>query len=360
MEDASVAERAQRELRDVLRIDPRDAEAMMKLGLLMESQGARVGAEELLKRAASVDRTFKPAWTLANFYFRNNQENEMWPEIRKVLEITTKPNLLFFDVAVVYDLCWKTGVDAKRILALVPERPAAMLSYFYYLVSQRHLDAAMEAYPKALPYADPSVQLNRDTFVSYCIQLAQGNRPKEAVEVWNQSVAKQLVKSMPIDPGKADSIANPSFSLPFEPAPFGWAGKTTDNVALTYTPGSVLLEFSGRQAEILQILEKTFPVLAEQSYVLTWDAEANGVMKPSDLRESGLKLRLYADTQQIPIVCDPFLSADKGRACRFYVSAGKQEPLRLLRMTLSCERPAGSVRLRGALRISRFHLAFAS
>src|SRR5689334_806670 len=58
-----------RKLARALAMNPLDASLMMTLGLRAEMRGDRQTAEHELARAAEVDHTFKPAWTLANFYF---------------------------------------------------------------------------------------------------------------------------------------------------------------------------------------------------------------------------------------------------------------------------------------------------
>ena len=47
-----------------------DASSWIQLGLLSEAGDDLPGAEKALLQAASVDATFLPSWSLANFYFR--------------------------------------------------------------------------------------------------------------------------------------------------------------------------------------------------------------------------------------------------------------------------------------------------
>src|ERR1022692_2043017 len=51
-------------------LNPRYTAAWIARGLEAEAAGDRKKAEASLKRAADIDRTYLPRWTLANFYLR--------------------------------------------------------------------------------------------------------------------------------------------------------------------------------------------------------------------------------------------------------------------------------------------------
>ena len=354
------ADRVKTQLLEVLKRSPHNAEALMDLGLLHEAHGVAGEAERNLLEAAAWDHTYKPLWTLANFYFRTNQPMKMWPAVRNALTLTTKPQLDFFDPTPLYELSWQAGGDPKQILALIPDSATALSGYFVYLVRQRHIDAAAEVYPRAIGFADFKDPLHREMFAGYCNLLFLAGRTSEAVDVWNQLVMKHLVESTVLRPERGESMANSSFALPVEPSPFGWFKTSNDNVESTFAPGLLLLNFNGKQAETVLIVEKNLPVLPGRDYLLTWDADGNGIVRPTDLKESGLSIRFYDSGSQIPAACSAFLSPEQGRECRVHVpgqiASGKT---RIIHMTFLCQRQAGSVRLNGAVRLTGFHLTLA-
>ena len=75
---------AAKELEAAARLSPLSSRVWIRRGLSAESNGDRALAEQLLLRAAEVDRLMEPRWTLMNFYFRAGQ---------------TVPNLVTTDVS---------------------------------------------------------------------------------------------------------------------------------------------------------------------------------------------------------------------------------------------------------------------
>src|SRR6202035_876537 len=67
---ASDPEAAKSLLQKAVRLNRYDASSWIQLGLLSEAGNEIPQAEEALLQAASVDSTFLPSWSLANFYFR--------------------------------------------------------------------------------------------------------------------------------------------------------------------------------------------------------------------------------------------------------------------------------------------------
>ncbi|HVV47571.1 MAG TPA: hypothetical protein VHC72_20310, partial [Bryobacteraceae bacterium] len=75
------------ELQRAARMNPFDSSLLMTLGLREEFRGNNAAAETDLVRAAAVDHQFKPAWTLANYYYRTNQPDKAWPMIERILRL---------------------------------------------------------------------------------------------------------------------------------------------------------------------------------------------------------------------------------------------------------------------------------
>src|ERR1700735_4224964 len=65
-------------LERAVKLNPYDASSWIKLGLLCEAANDLPQAEEALSRAANVDSTFLPSWSLANFYFRRENAGQFW------------------------------------------------------------------------------------------------------------------------------------------------------------------------------------------------------------------------------------------------------------------------------------------
>ena len=91
------------DLQRAARLNPLNSSLLMTLGLLEEFRGNSAKAESYLVHAAEIDHQFKPAWTLANYYFRTNQPDKGWPMIQRVLDLDP----LDFNPTPVFDLCWQ-------------------------------------------------------------------------------------------------------------------------------------------------------------------------------------------------------------------------------------------------------------
>jgi hypothetical protein len=76
------------QLRAAVALNPRLSSAWIQLGLDAEADGNLQDAESDLLRAASVDRLYLPAWTLANFYFRRGDAAGFWPWAKRAAALT--------------------------------------------------------------------------------------------------------------------------------------------------------------------------------------------------------------------------------------------------------------------------------
>lgn len=353
--------RVEEDLRQILAQSPRNGDALMNLGILMEVKGDIAKAERYLNEAAVNDHTYKPSWTLANFYVRTNQYDKMWPHIRRVIEVTTKQDALrFFNLLAVYDLCWRTEADPAFLLSLIPERENTLIPYFQYIEHHRHTDAAIAAFPRAIRFANADVPAHRGIFSEYVDLLFREDRAKELVETWNQLVAKHIIISTEVHPDRAAIITDPSFEMPLAPSAFGWRSPIDDQVHITYTPHTILFDISGKQPDTVVLLEKNFAILPGKDYFLTWKANGSELLKPSDLKESGIGLRLSRAKTDIPIECSTFFAPETERGCHFHMPAQLNGDPVLLTLRVAAERVAGSVRLRGSFKVSGFELRFSS
>src|SRR6202000_1175616 len=96
--------------------NPLTADIPMALGLREEFRGHTAEAEHYLEDAAAREHTFKPAWTLINFYARNGQPDKTWPLISHALALDP----LGFNPAPIFGLCWSEGGAGGRIAAFFP------------------------------------------------------------------------------------------------------------------------------------------------------------------------------------------------------------------------------------------------
>ena len=118
-------------------LNPTASAPRIRLGLDAEIRGDFETAQRWLLDAARVDRQFEPAWTLANFYFRQQRTQEFWAWMRTALEVS------YGDRRPAFDLCWNVTSDGQEILSrAIPDRREVVSAYLSYLLQEHRLSEA--------------------------------------------------------------------------------------------------------------------------------------------------------------------------------------------------------------------------
>jgi len=333
------------ELRRAARLNPLNPAVRMTLGLREELAGNDAKAEADLVRAAEVDHQFKPAWTLANYYYRTGQPEKSWAMIERVLRLDP----LGFDPSPVFDLCWReasqTGksedANAARIAKLVPAGNLSV-QYLAFLMRTRRTGAAIAAWPRALAAPGDPVPGELREFPDY---LANAGRIDDAVKAWNELVERGIMHSGPLNPTQGSSIGDPDFRFGIQPEAhiFGWRVAEVPGVFATASPGSLNFEISGDEATSFQILSTNAPLRPGTKYRLAWKADASGLNAPHD---PGFAFQVVQQPGKAETACSPLLSTSPP-ACEF-TAAGDSG---LARIQLTYTRAQGTVRVSGALHI---------
>lgn len=311
------------ELHQAAQLDPLNPDLQIALGLREEFANHLPAAERDLIQAAQLDHRFKPAWTLASFYVRNDQPDKAWPMLRRALNL----NPLAYDPAPVFDLCWNLTTDSKRILDLIPARGAVPVQYLYYLIARKRFDAAMEVWPRALDSGLASADL-----ASFPDYLIQAYRTPDAVNVWNQLVARGIIDSGKLDPAAGASIADPDFSRPPLERGFGWR---VAPAAIKSFPG-LKFEFDGEEPENMLLLTTFAPLIPGRTYRLIWNGDSSRL---SSSKDPGFVLQI-GKTE-----CQPLL-----KPCEFTSDAANAQ------LNLIYRRAPGTTRVKGALEIETIKL----
>jgi tetratricopeptide (TPR) repeat protein len=341
------------DLQRAARLNPLNSSVLMTLGLREEFRGNGAKAEDYLVRAAELDHQFKPAWTLANYYYRTNQPGKGWPMIQRILNLEP----LDFDLTPVFELCWKeAGNDpaaAWKILDLIPKAGQKPVQYLQFLIGTHRVDAALEALPKAVDVADPSDVATLTGFVDF---LAGADRVQEAVTVWNQLVERGIVYSGRLDPAKGISIADPDFRfppLPDVPNTFGWRVAEISGVFASGFSGSLRMEINGDEPQSFQILSAYAPVLSGAQYDLHWKSDGSALDSP---RDPGFSFVIAQQPGDVITQCPPLLASDSP-SCDFTALAdtalADKQPGKIgkVRIDLRYTRAQGTTRVSGVLQL---------
>lgn len=338
-----------RQLLRAAEADPLNANLPMALGLREEFQGHLPEAERYLVHAVEIDHTTKPAWTLANFYFRNNQPEKTWPMIRRALNL----NPTAFDPTPIFELCWNETNDSKKILDLMPPRGRTPLYYLAYLINKKKVDAAIEFWPHALQAVDPADPFQVEVATAFTDFLEQANRSPDAVRGWNQLVERKIVQSGTLDPQAGASIANPDFNFPLLERGFGWRVAHEAGVSVSQAPSSLRFEFDGNEPEASGLLTTIVPLLPGRAYRLLWSTDASRLGSRQD---PGFAFQIVQQPGGSTTTCQPLLQAGDDGACKFtsLPNAGSA------RLDLIYKRALGTTRVEGTLRLVSVKLEFGS
>ncbi len=320
--------------------NPLNADIPMTLGLREEFRGHMAEAERYLEHAAALDHTFKPAWTLINFYARNGQPDKTWPLISRALALDP----LGFNPAPIFDLCWSEGGDEGRIAALLPQHGTIPIQYLLYLLTTKRTDAAIEFWPRALAAgAVNATSPEAQALAQYPDFLIAANRIPDAVRGWNDLVAKKIIASNRLDPSAGIFIADPNFDFPLLNHSFGWRTGAETGLFVESNPSLLRFEFDGNESESSSVLLTTLvPLLPGKAYRLVWKADGSGL---SAARDPGFAFRIIQGPGNNATECPPLLVTGDDGACAFTALSG----VGYASLELRYARALGTTRIQGSL-----------
>jgi tetratricopeptide (TPR) repeat protein len=349
------------DLRRAVQMNPLDSGVLMALGLREEFHGNGTKAESYLVRAADIDHQFKPAWTLANYYFRTDRFDKSRAMIQRLLNLDP----LGFDPTPVFELCWREASDnqrtgdlsgndqtgaARTILSLIPKRGHRPIQYLSFLMTTKRADAALGVWQEALAAADATDASDVATLTGFVDFLAGANRMPEAVTVWNQLVDRGMIHSGRLDPAKGISIADPDFQFAPTAKAFDWRVAEIPGVSASGFSGYLRFEINGNEPQSFQILSVFAPVLSATRYRLVWKSDGSSLNSPQDPGFSFLVTQQQSGHQPGDVVtqCSPLLVSGNSSSCDFVTPADTRQ-MKRARIDLRYVRAQGTTRVSGTL-----------
>jgi tetratricopeptide (TPR) repeat protein len=252
-----------------------NAAGWIHLALLHEAEGDRPGAEAALLRAADVDATFLPKWSLANFYFRQNNTAQFWHWAEKATAVVPD------DPTALFRLAWYIKPEARAIEdRLRIHSPTVQAQFVNFLVSQGDPQSVSDAASR-LAAMSPRGD-SRDTLLQACDWLLAQRRPDLALRLWKLSAQQSGYP-----PSQGDSpVTNADFSHPTLAHGFDWRLSPVEGVTSAWNDASRSLEFefSGNQAEHLVLMTEIVPLRPGTSYALAVDYTTSGIAPGSGIR----------------------------------------------------------------------------
>src|SRR5439155_14370283 len=215
--------------------------------------GNRGAAETSLRRAAEVDHTYLPRWTLANFYLRTGDMQRFWTRARQAGEMAPDPTALF-------QLCWRVSGDPREILArAIPQDPLVRSAYLSFLVRTSRLEAAQ---PLADEMSRRPAGADVDLLLRYCDLALARKQAGPALTVWSALAARRLV------PNRDGGLTNGDLSAAPLGRGFDWRPAPVDGVPLFFDPAAreLSVTLSGKQPESFELVEQYVPVEPRAQY----------------------------------------------------------------------------------------------
>jgi tetratricopeptide (TPR) repeat protein len=300
-------------LEEAIAWTPRDASLLMELGLAEEERGDFSRAEAYLLEAMRLDTGFAPRWALSDFYFHRRDAAKFWPATKAALAVS------YGDVSDQFRNCWALTADSQMIVdRAIPDRPAVWRKYLDFLLTEGRLEAAVPVAGKVLASADrEAVPL----LLRYCDRMLANWRGGEALVVWNGLAARKLA----LDPGHG----------------FDRQIATPEGIQAEHAPDGLLLRFSGKQPEDIELVSQYVPLSPRRRYALTTRYRFSGGA------ESGLFCKLLlADGRDL-------LGGHELRPDLAFEAPGDAT---LGRLVLGYRRTPGTTRIEGSLLIQEFGL----
>jgi len=130
-------------------LHPRDTSIGLQLGIEFERLGDRASAEAILLQAARFDHQYQPAWTLANFYFRGEDQDQFWTWAARAASVS-------YDVRPLLRLAVVWAPEPRLLIPHLGNRPELLRPYLDLLLGQGRFNAAGEIAGLLRAYQDPS------------------------------------------------------------------------------------------------------------------------------------------------------------------------------------------------------------
>ncbi len=328
-------------LRRAVEVDPIRADSWIMLGLDEEQEGNTGAAEKALLRAADLDNGFMPAWSLANFYFRQNSPQSSLDWARRALTIGAG------DLRGLFVLCWSQASDPGHLVGdVIPAKENVLVQYLDWLVSTGKLDAAADIAPRVSSSHARGV---REDLINFCDAALRASQAERAIQCWNAAVRAGLLPPPELNPQVRPAIVNGAFATEPLDRGFDWHVATMEGVRNTLYKG-LRFTLSGDQPESCILLQQTVVLEGVRNYTLNYSYQTAGI--PPD---SGVHWQILRKASGAAIPSEGGeLSSDAPVFGHLNFSA--DPGLNLYLVVLSYTRRLGTTRVSGSVQLSTVEL----
>jgi hypothetical protein len=326
-----------------VKLNPNSAQAWIQLGLLHEEKNDLQQAQSALLRAANVDATFLPSWSLANFYFRQGNVSDFWSWAQKAAEMDPD------NATPLFRLAWYTSPNAGEIEErLKIQKPLIEIQLVNFLMSQGNPGAVSETGAHLLAMAKGDYV---ETVLSACEWLIENKRADLALPLWDGLAERGKIAYSVVTEDSPDTVTNGDFNQSPISRGFDWHMLSPKGVSpfLNSDPNALGFEFSGDEPESFVVMFQTAPVRPLSQYTLEVDYSTSGLLSGSGIEW------LIADAQSESALAETgSLSAEKdGKA---YACFTAPVGAKFVNLKLQYQRRPGTVLVEGRIAIRKIAL----
>jgi len=327
--------RASEALRRAVALNPSDSVSWIELGLRVEGDGHGAAAEPYFLRAAEVDKEYLPKWTLANYYFRRDEESKFWFWAKAAAQ------MLYGDPQPLFRLSGKVVEDGNLIDRLEIRRPDIQAAYLTYLLSQSRVDLIGPATGRLL---DQGRESDVPLLLTACDRLIEAKLVNEALAVWNRLAKARMIPYARLDPDAEKLLSDDNFLPDPTVKGFAWQVPAADGISASReeNPSGLRLMFSGGQPENCEPLFRVLPVREKTAYEFTALYRTAGIQP-----DAGLGRRVTdIEGGNIMGVPESLASEDGAQTkIRFVTPSG----CHVVRIALAYRRALGTTRIEGSI-----------
>ncbi len=266
-------------LRQAVGLAPLDLTSRLELAAVLQASGREGEAERALLEAAELDRSYRPRWSLTNFYLRQGDIGKFWQSARETLIAYPE------SAPMVLGLCWRAFGDSTLILdKAVPDDPEVIRRYFAYLLRQERLEALSELWPRLAPNLEGRDVPMTSLFLDRLIFAQQTGL---AVEVWNLLCREEYLSYTPLNYPEGPYLTNGDFNTRISGVGFDWKAPSARGVYRVQQPPrfgirTLDVELTGAQSDRSVLLSQIIP-LPPGRYLFRYEYATQGLPRLTGL-----------------------------------------------------------------------------
>lgn len=328
-------ENAQDLLTHALRLNRYNAEADIELGLQYEAEGNYAAAQQSLLNAYSVDHSYLPRWTLANYYFRRGNWPAFWKWTRSAANMPSN------DIGALFALCWRVSPNPAQITAQIANnKPSFLRQYISFLMSKQQTTAAASIAARLVRYSNADA--DRTILLTVINRLTAAGDGGPALSLWRQLINRHWVVADSTLPNNAKFARKPL------PVVFDWRIPQYSGLYSLTGPSGLETVFSGSEPEQCTLANQTVAI-SPGDYTLQYTYQTTGISPGS-----GLRWEILIAGSKVILAQSPSLSSDAQEQASFAFSVPGSAPLIDLRLVY--QRAPGTSRISGALTMQSTHI----